>query len=212
VKTIVGSDLDVGSTHCCNTSHSIGKALRVQPKLKRTPYSLSLDRLFACGPYGVHSMVFGPSKLGGPKGAHQDQARLFPTSGPFLSDEQMVVELLSITRNGADPKPRALMHSEDFVQLAQPSSAWREALTRAWYYIRGQYSESSEEDHCSTKNATRMGCADVFVLWPVCLSILSQLRSFGALMRRGSGIEGQLPTAPRAAASPLTIVKPPLSS
>jgi hypothetical protein len=103
----------------------------------------------------------------------------------------------------------ALMHSEDFVQLAQSSSAWREALTRAWCYIRGQYSESSEEDHCSIKRLLvgRVQMSSCFDL-----SILSQLRSFGALMRRGSGVEGQLPTAPRAAASPLTIVKPPLSS
>ncbi len=31
----------------------------------------------------------------------------------------------------------ALMHSEEFFPLAQPSSAWQEALTQAWYYIRG---------------------------------------------------------------------------
>ena len=63
----------------------------------------------------------------------------------------------------------ALMHSEDFVQLAQPSSAWREALTRAWCYIRGQYSESSEEDHCSIKRllvrrAQMSSCFDLFSL------------------------------------------------
>ncbi len=67
----------------------------------------------------------------------------------------------------------ALMHSEEFFPLAQPSSAWQEALTQAWYYIRGTlYSESLGEYHRSIR---RLWC--VQMSWCFDLSItVSQLR------------------------------------
>lgn len=67
----------------------------------------------------------------------------------------------------------ALMHSEEFVRLAQPSSAWREALTLAWYYIRAQYSESSGE-YSTIAASRRLWCLQMSSCFD--LSILSQLR------------------------------------